>query len=157
MLVSCYNVQLYTLGFTYTAGIPKPYVAHARGCWVHAGADINAVLRDMGRVLEYRSSSSKQAAAGGDQARSREHGLPGAAIADTVRRLLSFACKLGWCAVCELLLPIAAGMASTASELVAELEALADEGLTLLHHAVRSSNVSVVSIPSTCCSGHSSQ
>lgn len=92
------------------------------------------MLRDMGRVLEY----SKQAAARGID---REQ----ASIAVTAKRLLSFACQVGWAAVSELLLPIAAAMEATASELVAELEKLADEGLSLLHQAVRSRNVDLVS------------
>ena len=95
------------------------------------------MLRDMGRVLEY--SNSKQAAARGTE---REQG----SIAVTAKRLLSFACQVGWSAVSELLLPIASAMEATASELVAELEHLADGELTLLHHAVRSRNVDLVSI-----------
>lgn len=94
------------------------------------------MLRDMGRVLEY--SNSKQAAARGSD---REEG----SIAVIAKRLLSFACQVGWFAVSELLLPIASAMEPTASKLVAELENLADEGLTLLHHAVRSRNVDLVS------------
>ena len=100
-----------------------------------SGVEADVVLRDMGRVFDY--SKRKQAAGGTD----RELG----SIAVTAKRLLSFACQVGWSAVSELLLPVASAMDGTASELVAELEDLADEGLTLLHQAVRSRNVDLVS------------
>ncbi|KAL3149084.1 hypothetical protein ABBQ32_001927 [Trebouxia sp. C0010 RCD-2024] len=108
-----------------------------------AGVEVDAVLRDMGRVLEY--SNCKQAAALGSQAAAQEHSKEDKSIAATAKRLLSFACQVGWSAVSELLLPIAAAMRATASELVADLEQLADEGLSLLHHAVMSRNVHLVS------------
>ena len=101
------------------------------------------MLRDIGRVLEY--SNSKQAAVG-SQAAASENGRDGRVIAVTAKRLLLFACQVGWSAVSELLLPIAAAMEATASGLVAELENLADGGLTLLHQAVRSRNVDLVSL-----------
>lgn len=109
----------------------------------HLGVEVDAVLRDMGRVLEY--SNCKQAAALGSQAAAQEHSKEDKSIAATAKRLLSFACQVGWSAVSELLLPIAAAMRATASELVADLEQLADEGLSLLHHAVMSRNVHLVS------------
>lgn len=101
------------------------------------------MLRDMGRVLEY--SNSKQAAALGNEAAARGSGIEERSIAGTAKRLLSFAYQVGWSAVSELLLPIASAMQATASELVADLEKLADEGLTLLHQAVRSRNANLVS------------
>ena len=101
------------------------------------------MLRDIGRVLEY--SNSKHAAVG-SQAAASENGRDGRVIATTAKRLLLFACQVGWSAVSELLLPIAAAMEATASGLVAELENLADGGLTLLHQAVRSRNVDLVSL-----------
>lgn len=107
-----------------------------------SGVEADAVLRDMGRVLEY--SNSKQAAFG-SQAAATENGMDARCIALTAKRLLSFACQVGWSAVSELLLPIASAMEATASGLVAELENLADGGLTLLHQAVRSRNVDLVS------------
>lgn len=94
----------------------------------------------MGRVLEH--SKRKQAAASADL---RELGTQDTSLAVTARQLLSFACKVGWSAVSELLLPIALAMTASASELLVELETMADEGLTLLHHAVRSRNVALVS------------
>ena len=100
-----------------------------------SGVEADVVLRDMGRVFDY--SNRKQAAGGSEM----EQG----SIAVTAKHLLSFACQVGWSAVSELLLPVASAMDGTASELVAELEDLADEGLTLLHQAVRSRNVDLVS------------
>ena len=104
-----------------------------------SGVEADVVLRDMGRVFDY--SNRKQAAGGADREPEMEQG----SIAVTAKRLLSFACQVGWSAVSELLLPVASAMDGTASELVAELEDLADEGLTLLHQAVRSRNVDLVS------------
>ena len=102
----------------------------------------------MGRVLEH--SSRKQAEASSRPADARELGTQDSSLALTAKRLLSFACRVGWSAVSELLLPIASDMTASASELVAELETLADEGLTLLHHAVRSRNVALVSAVQSC-------
>lgn len=115
----------------------SPECLHTNNCLCGTpGVEADAVLRDMGRVLEY--SNSKQAAARGIE---REQG----SIAVTIKRLLSFACQVGWAAVAELLLPTASAMGATASELVEELENLADGGLSLLHQAVRSRNVDLVS------------
>ncbi len=117
----------------------------------HAGMDVNSMLRDMGRVLEF--SNAKQGAATGRQERMRHYDSQEQSIAGTTRRLLSFACQVGWVAVSELLLPIATAMGATASELVADLERVADEGLTLLHHIVRTRNASLVG-PHLCCAAH---
>lgn len=119
----------------------------------HSGVEVDAVLRDMGRVLEY--SNGKQAAALGSQAAAQEYSREDKSIAATAKRLLTFACQVGWSAVSELLLPIASAMRATASELVADLEQLADEGLSLLHHAVLSRNVNLVSSSHCFCeAGH---
>lgn len=103
------------------------------------------ILRDIGRVLEF--SNSKQAAATNGQQSKRQFASQERSIAVTVHRLLAFACQVGWVAVSELLLAIVSAMGASASELVADLEGVADHGLTLLHHAVRSRNASLVCIP----------
>lgn len=108
----------------------------------NTGVEVDAMMRDMGRVLEY--SSRKQAAALSSQDAGQEASKEDRSIAATAKRLLTFACQVGWSAVSELLLPIATAMRATASELVADLEQLADEGLSLLHHAVMSRNVNLV-------------
>ena len=102
------------------------------------------MLSDMGQVLEF--SNRKQAALASGQPNARQYGTRERSIAVTARRLLSFALQVGWAGVSELLLPVAAAaMGATASELVADLEKCADEGLTLLHHVVRSRNANLVS------------
>ena len=65
-------------------------------------------------------------------------------MAVTVRRLLAFACQVGWVAVSEFLLAVASATGASASQLVADLEEVADQGLTLLHLAVLSRNASLV-------------
>lgn len=114
-------------------------------CLKNAGMNVSSMLRDLGHVLEF--SNSKQAAVTNGQQHARQTGTEEKSIAATARRLLSFSCQVGWAAVSELLLPIASAMAATASELVADLERICDEGLTLLHHVVRSRNASLVSMP----------
>lgn len=109
-----------------------------------SGVDVNGILRDMGRVLEF--SNNKQAAATSRHARVRHYGSQEKSIAVTAQRLLVFACQVGWVAMSELLLPIALAMGATASQLVVDLESLADQGLTLLHHAVKSRSASLVSL-----------
>lgn len=109
-----------------------------------AGLNVSSMLRDLGRVLEF--SNSKQAAATNGQQQARQVGIEERSLAATALRLLSFSCQVGWAAVSELLLPIVSAMAATASELVADLEGICDEGLTLLHHVVRSGNASLVSL-----------
>ena len=106
--------------------------------------DVNGILRDMGRVLEF--SNNKQAAATSRHARVRHYGSQEKSIAVTAQRLLVFACQVGWVAMSELLLPIALAMGATASQLVVDLESLADQGLTLLHHAVKSRSASLVGL-----------
>lgn len=96
----------------------------------------------MGRVLEF--SNSKQATATDGQQPARQFATQERSIAVTVHRLLAFACQVGWVAVSELLLAIASAMSASAFELVAVIEGVADEGLTLLHHVVRSRNASLV-------------
>ncbi|DBA97467.1 TPA: hypothetical protein ACH3X1_015182 [Trebouxia sp. C0004] len=108
------------------------------------GMNVSSMLRDLGHVLEF--SNSKRAAVTNGQQHARQFGTEEESIAATARRLLSFSCQVGWVAVSELLLPIASAMAGTASELVANLERISDEGLTLLHHVVRSRNASLVSL-----------
>ena len=107
--------------------------------------NVSSMLRDLGRVLEF--SNNKQAAVTNGQQHARQVGTEETSIAATALRLLSFSCQVGWAAVSELLLPIVSAMAATASELVADLERICDEGLTLLHHVVRSGNASLVSMP----------
>ena len=114
-------------------------------CSATAGLNVSSMLRDLGRVLEF--SNSKQAAATNGQQQARQVGIEERSLAATALRLLSFSCQVGWAAVSELLLPIVSAMAATASELVADLEGICDEGLTLLHHVVRSGNASLVSMP----------
>ncbi len=114
-------------------------------CVTTAGMNVSSMLRDLGRVLEF--SNNKQAAVTNGQQHARQVGTEERSIAATALRLLSFSCQVGWAAVSELLLPIVSAMAATASELVADLERICDEGLTLLHHVVRSRNASLVSMP----------
>ncbi len=106
--------------------------------------NVSSMLRDLSRVLEF--SNSKQAAVINGQQQARQVGVEDKYIAATALRLLSFSCQVGWAAVSDLLLPIVSAMAATASELVADLERVCDEGLTLLHHVVRSGNASLVSM-----------
>lgn len=108
------------------------------------GMNVSSMLRDLGRVLEF--SNSKQAAVTNGQQQARQAGTDEKSIAATARRLLLFSCQVGWAAVSDLLLPIVSAMAATASELVADLERIYDEGLTLLHHVVRSGSASLVSL-----------
>ncbi len=114
-------------------------------CLATAGMNVSSMLRDLGRVLEF--SNSKQAAVTNGLQHARQVGTEEKSIAATALRLLSFSCQVGWAAVSELLLPVVSAMAATASELVADLERICDEGLTLLHHVVRSGNASLVSVP----------
>ena len=110
-----------------------------------AGMNTSSMLRDLGRVLEF--SNRKQDAAINGQQHARHVGVEEKSIAATALRLLSFSCQVGWASISELLLPIVSAMAATASELVADLERICDDGLTLLHHVVRSRNASLVSVP----------
>ncbi|KAL0035224.1 hypothetical protein WJX79_007134 [Trebouxia sp. C0005] len=108
------------------------------------GMNTSSMLRDLGRVLEF--SNRKQDAAINGQQHARHVGVEEKSIAATALRLLSFSCQVGWASISELLLPIVSAMAATASELVADLERICDDGLTLLHHVVRSRNASLVSL-----------
>lgn len=108
------------------------------------GSQASDILRDMGRVLEF--SNSKQATVTDGQQPARHDGTQERSIVATLHRLLAFACQVGWVAVSDLLLAIASPLGASASELVADLEGVADHGLTLLHHAVRSRNASLVGL-----------
>ena len=109
-----------------------------------SGLDVNALLRDMGRVLEF--TNDKQAAATNSPHHAKKHysAEESESIASLACGLLGFACKVGWVAVSELLLPVVTAVETSMTELVTDLENVADEGLTLLHHAVRSQNAALV-------------
>lgn len=112
--------------------------------YMYAGLDVDSLLLNFGRVLEY--SNCKQAQLTGRNPPTREYApADELAIAATARRLLSFACQVGWAAVSEMLLPAVLVDGQSIDELVSELDKISDQGLTLLHHAVRSRSASLVS------------
>ena len=99
----------------------------------------------MGRVLQF--SSNKQALLTNGQAESKTYSREESKSIETIARgLLAFACKVGWEAVSELMLPVVTAVRTSMADLVEDLEHISDEGLTLLHHAVRSKNAAVVSV-----------
>ena len=110
---------------------------------IASGLDVNALLRDMGRVLEF--SNDKQAAATNSPHHPKKlySAEESESIASLACGLLGFACKVGWVAVSELLLPV---VSAVETSMVTNLENIADEGLTLLHHAVRSQNAALVCV-----------
>lgn len=68
-------------------------------------------------------------------------------IATKARRLLAFACDLGWAAVASRVLPLATAKCSCANEMVAAIHASTSSqpgGLSLLHRAVRSGNLALI-------------
>ena len=113
-------------------------------CICTAGLDVNSMMLDVGRVVEY--SNNKQAHMVGSTKPCREYAEEDVeTIAATARRLLSFTCQMGWTAVSEMLLVVAQVADQDIKWLIAELDLISDKGLTLLHHAVRSRSAALVS------------
>ncbi|GIL66303.1 hypothetical protein Vafri_19898 [Volvox africanus] len=107
---------------------------------LHQGT-VELLLQDMAVVLQH--------IAGEPGARAQ---LPHSAIALKARRLLAFACDMGWAAVASAVLPLACASCSCAAEIVAAIHAASvpssssaatgdKRGLTLLHRAVRSGSI----------------
>jgi hypothetical protein len=72
-------------------------------------------------------------------------GLSHHAIVEKARRLLAFACDMGWASVAAAVLPLAGARCACAADIVAAIhEATAHDGLSLLHRAVRSGSLPLV-------------
>ncbi|GIL93032.1 hypothetical protein Vretimale_19071 [Volvox reticuliferus] len=107
---------------------------------------VELLLQDMAMVLQHIAGEP----GAGSQ-------LSHAAIALKARRLLAFACDMGWAAVASAVLPLACASCSCAAEIVAAIHAASvpsspsaaaaasatgdKRGLTLLHRAVRSGSI----------------
>lgn len=88
---------------------------------------MSSLLLDLGQVLRH-AAGDPMAATG------QAHGD----LADRARRLLAFACDMGWTATAAAVLPLACAKCECAAEVVAALHSVtAADGLTLLHRSVQ--------------------
>ncbi|KAI8476194.1 MAG: SBP domain-containing protein, partial [Monoraphidium minutum] len=121
--------------------------------------DLSLVLQHVGR--EAAAAGAEAAAAAGGDARccaggggcSPSHaagaascpGLSHHDIVEKARRLLAFACDMGWAGVAAAVLPLAGARCACAADIVAAIHgATAHDGLSLLHRAVRSGSLAMV-------------
>ncbi|BDA46756.1 probable squamosa promoter-binding-like protein 4 at N-terminal half [Coccomyxa sp. Obi] len=108
------------------------------------GLDVDGFLLDMGRVLELKNAVA--AAKFGTSQHVRTFSAADVAlVAQIARRLLIVAINKAWPAVARLVLPVAAADAASVGEAVRQVETLTG-GLPLLHLAVRSQSIPLVSM-----------
>ncbi|KAF6254109.1 hypothetical protein COO60DRAFT_1703503 [Scenedesmus sp. NREL 46B-D3] len=106
---------------------------------VLSSSQVDALLLDLGLVLRHISSSS------GRSTVPAAAGIGHAAIAEKARRLIAFACDQGWVAVASAVLPLASACGTCAYDIVAAIhDSTAQDGLSLLHRAVRSGSPRLV-------------
>ncbi|WIA40659.1 hypothetical protein OEZ86_004365 [Tetradesmus obliquus] len=106
---------------------------------VLSSSQVDALLLDLGLVLRHISSSS------GASTAPAAAGIGHAAIAEKARRLIAFACDQGWVAVASAVLPLASACGTCAHDIVAAIhDSTAQDGLSLLHRAVRSGSPRLV-------------
>jgi ankyrin repeat protein len=110
----------------------------------HPGVDVDAVLLDFDRVLEFLNNI-RCIDLGINEPRRSYNRADIAAIAVTARRLLLLACTMGWPAVARMLLSLVSmDTNGDASAVVDKLDAMVPGDLNLLHAIVRTNNVELL-------------